>query len=55
MLSAASGRRPCLELHKMIAMFIEHRLEKLIKRITAGLSIPLRLVLWNGREFSLAS
>lgn len=36
-------------------MFIEYRLEKLFKRIPAGFSIPLRIVLWNGREFNLSS
>ncbi len=36
-------------------MFIEHRLEKLIKRITADFTIPLRVVLWNGHEFNLSS
>ena len=55
MFSVASGRRERLWLRIGIAMFIEYRLEKLIKRITAGLSIPLRLVLWNGHEFNLAS
>jgi cyclopropane-fatty-acyl-phospholipid synthase len=36
-------------------MFIEYRLEKLIRRITADFAIPLRVVLWNGHEFSLAA
>lgn len=36
-------------------MFIEYRLEKLFKRIPADFIIPLRVVLWNGREFNLSS
>lgn len=36
-------------------MFIEYRLEKLFKRIPDGMTIPLRVVLWNGREFNLSS
>jgi len=36
-------------------MFIEYRLEKLFKRIPPGVTIPLRVVLWNGREFNLSS
>jgi cyclopropane-fatty-acyl-phospholipid synthase len=36
-------------------MFIEYRLETLFKRIPAGFTIPLRIVLWNGREFNLSS
>ena len=36
-------------------MFIEYRLEKLFKRIPADFIIPLRLVLWNGREFNLSA
>lgn len=36
-------------------MFIEYRLEKMIRRITADFAIPLRVVLWNGHEFNLAS
>jgi hypothetical protein len=36
-------------------MFIEYRLERLFKRIPAGFSIPLRVVLWNGREFKFSS
>ena len=35
-------------------MFIEYRLEKLFKRIPSGVTIPLRVVLWNGREFNLS-
>ncbi len=35
-------------------MFIERRLEKWIKRITADFTIPLRVVLWNGHEFTLS-
>lgn len=38
-----------------VVMFIEYRLEKLLKRIPADFIIPLRLVLWNGREFNLSS
>jgi cyclopropane-fatty-acyl-phospholipid synthase len=36
-------------------MFIEYRLDKLFKRISDGISIPLRVTLWNGREFNLAA
>jgi cyclopropane-fatty-acyl-phospholipid synthase len=36
-------------------MFIEPHLEKLFRRITADFAIPLRVVLWNGHEFNLAS
>ena len=36
-------------------MFIEYRLEKLFKRIPANFIIPLRVVLWNGREFNLSA
>jgi cyclopropane-fatty-acyl-phospholipid synthase len=36
-------------------MFIEYRLERLFKRIPADFIIPLRVVLWNGREFNLSS
>jgi cyclopropane-fatty-acyl-phospholipid synthase len=36
-------------------MFIESRLEKMIRRITADFAVPLRVVLWNGHEFNLAS
>lgn len=36
-------------------MFIESRLERLFSRIPVGAAIPLRLVLWNGREFNLSS
>lgn len=36
-------------------MFIEYRLEKLFKRISSDFTIPLRLVLWNGREFNFSS
>ena len=36
-------------------MLIEYRLEKLFKRIPAGFNIPLRVVLWNGREFNLSA
>ncbi len=36
-------------------MFIEYRLERLFKRIPEDFSIPLRVVLWNGREFKFSS
>ncbi len=36
-------------------MFLESRLEKLFKRIPPGVTIPLRIVLWNGREFNLSA
>lgn len=36
-------------------MFIEYRLERLFKRIPADFIIPLRMVLWNGREFNFSS
>src|SRR5258708_6050650 len=36
-------------------MFLEHRLEKLIAKLKRSASIPLRLELWNGRAFDLAS
>ncbi|MGB8411183.1 MAG: hypothetical protein WCE58_14900, partial [Gallionella sp.] len=36
-------------------MFIEYRIEKMFKRIPNGSTIPLRVVLWNGREFNLSS
>ncbi len=36
-------------------MFLENRLEKLFKRIPPGVTIPLRVVLWNGREFNLSA
>lgn len=36
-------------------MFIEYRLERLFKRIPADFSIPLRVVLWNGREFRFSA
>src|SRR5450756_2546988 len=38
-----------------IVMFIEYRLDQMFKRIPAGFTIPLRIVLWNGREFNLSS
>ncbi len=36
-------------------MFIEYRLEKLFKRIPHSVILPLRIVLWNGREFNFSS
>jgi cyclopropane-fatty-acyl-phospholipid synthase len=36
-------------------MFIEYPIEKLFKRIPDGITVPLRIVLWNGREFNLSS
>ena len=36
-------------------MFIESRLEKMFRRIPPGVTIPLRIVLWNGREFNLSA
>ena len=36
-------------------MFIESRFEKLFNRIPTGVTIPLRVVLWNGREFNLSA
>ena len=36
-------------------MFIEYRLDQMFKRIPAGFTIPLRVVLWNGREFNLSA
>src|SRR5450756_2376757 len=38
-----------------IVMFIEYRLDQMFKRIPAGFTIPLRIVLWNGREFNLST
>jgi cyclopropane-fatty-acyl-phospholipid synthase len=35
-------------------MFIERRLEAIFNRIPVGVTIPLRVVLWNGRQFNLA-
>ena len=35
-------------------MFIESRLEKLFDGLRADVTIPLRVVLWNGREFNLS-
>ncbi len=35
-------------------MLIEYPLEQLFKRIPNGFTIPLRLVLWNGRDFKLS-
>ncbi len=36
-------------------MFIEYRLERLFNQISAEIAIPLRIVLWNGREFNFSS
>src|SRR3979409_444935 len=36
-------------------MFLEHRLERLIAKLRRSAAIPLRLELWNGRPFYLAS
>src|SRR6266853_1528779 len=36
-------------------VFLEHRLERLIARLKRSAVIPLRLELWNGRAFDLAS
>ncbi len=36
-------------------MFLEHRLERLIAKLRRSAAIPLRLELWNGRAFDLAS
>src|SRR2546425_5245604 len=36
-------------------MFLEHRLERLIGKRTRTAAIPLRLELWNGRAYDLAS
>jgi cyclopropane-fatty-acyl-phospholipid synthase len=36
-------------------MFIEYRLEKMFNRISSDFTIPLRLVLWNGREFNFSA
>jgi cyclopropane-fatty-acyl-phospholipid synthase len=36
-------------------MFLEHRFERLIDHLRRSASIPLRLELWNGRAFDLAS
>ena len=36
-------------------MFIESHMEKLLSSIPVGMAIPLRVVLWNGREFNLSS
>ena len=35
-------------------MFIERRLEAIFNRIPVGVVIPLRVVLWNGRQFNLS-
>jgi cyclopropane-fatty-acyl-phospholipid synthase len=46
-------------LHRMpstgAAMFVEYLLKRWFLRIPAGFAIPLRVVLWNGREFNLSS
>jgi len=36
-------------------MFLERRLERLIERLRQSAAISLRLELWNGRAFDLAS
>jgi len=36
-------------------MFLEHRLEKLVAKLRRSAAIPVRLELWNGRAFDLAS
>ena len=36
-------------------MFVERRIERLVSRLRESVSIPLRLELWNGRIFDLAS
>ena len=36
-------------------MFLERRLERLVAKLKRSASIPLRLELWNGRAFDLAS
>jgi len=36
-------------------MFLEHRLERLVEKLKQTAAIPLRLELWNGRAFDLAS
>jgi cyclopropane-fatty-acyl-phospholipid synthase len=36
-------------------MFLEHRFERLIAKLKRSAAIPLRLELWNGRAFDLAS
>ena len=35
--------------------FVERRIERLIAKLKQSASIPLRLELWNGRTFDLAS
>src|SRR5260370_32394156 len=36
-------------------MFLEHRLERLIAKLRRSATIPLRLELWSGRAYDLAS
>src|SRR5437660_10410803 len=36
-------------------MFLEHRLERLIEKLRQSAAISLRLELWNGRAFDLAT
>jgi cyclopropane-fatty-acyl-phospholipid synthase len=36
-------------------MFLEHRLERMLEKLKRSAVIPLRLELWNGRAFDLAS
>ena len=35
-------------------MFLENRFEKLIDRVAASATIPLRVELWNGQQFCLS-
>ena len=35
-------------------MFLENRFEKLIDRVAANTTIPLRVELWNGQQFCLS-
>jgi len=55
MYSAASTVPKYQKLLASIQMFIEYRLEKLFKQISTSITIPLRLVLWNGREFKFSA
>jgi len=36
-------------------MFLEYRLERLVDRLRQSVSVPVRLELWNGRAFDLAT
>jgi cyclopropane-fatty-acyl-phospholipid synthase len=40
---------------RQIRMLLEKRLERMVRRLGRSASIPLRLELWNGRAFDLAS